>query len=361
MSNKRILIFSLAYYPMIGGAEIAVKEITDRIPSIEFDIVTLRFNKEHLREEKIGNCMIYRINTSKTLYPFKALFLAIKLHKVRSYDAIWAIMANWAGFAALFFKYFHPSIPYILTLQEGDPIEYIENKVRFIYPLWKRIFTYADKVQAISTFLAHWAKNVGFKEEVEIIPNGVDIERFKIKDSRFKNSLITTSRLVEKNGIKDLIESIKYLPQNIKLTIVGSGPLESELKHHSRILNLESRIKFLGHIPHNDLPEHLHEADIFIRPSLSEGFGVSFVEAMAAGLPVVATQVGGIVDFLKNGETGLFCEVNNPKSIADKVMEYINNPELVSKVVENARKMVEEKYDWDLIAKEMKMKVFDKV
>jgi glycosyltransferase involved in cell wall biosynthesis len=96
--------------------------------------------------------------------------------------------------------------------------------------------------------------------------------------------------------------------------------------------------------------------------------GNSFIEAMAAGLPVIATPVGGIVDFMKDpsnisgqAATGLFCNVNNPKSIADKVMKYINNQEFTFQIVKNARKMVEEKYDWDLIAGEMKRQVFDKV
>ncbi|OHB10866.1 MAG: hypothetical protein A3H60_01935 [Candidatus Zambryskibacteria bacterium RIFCSPLOWO2_02_FULL_44_12b] len=369
--NKRILIFSLAYYPVVGGAEIAVKEITQRISTneIEWDVITMRFDKTHLEQEKIGNCTIYRINTSKNLYPFKALFLAIKLHKIRSYDATWAIMANWAGFAALFFKFRFPEIPYILTLQEGDPISYIKRKVWFVCPLFKRIFTRANIVQAISNYLADWAKDMGYRGPVEVIPNGVDFGRFSSNvQHRVLNknniTLITTSRLVEKNGIQDIISALKFLPKNVKLKILGVGPLESKLKSMATGLPVE----FLGFVPQDDIVRYLHDADIFIRPSLSEGQGISFIEAMAAGLPVIATPVGGIPDFLKDPsnssgqvETGLFCEVNNPKSIADKVVEYINNPESTSKIVQNARKMVEEKYDWNLIAKRMKEEIFGKV
>src|SRR3989344_7345266 len=176
--NKRILVFSLAYHPMVGGAEVAVKEITDRISDIEFDMITMRFDNTHLEKEKIGNCTIYRISTSKNLYPFKALFLATKLHKAKIYDATWAIMANWAGFAALFFKFRFPEVPYILTLQEGDSISYIKRKVWFVYPLFKRIFTRANIVQAISNYLADWAKDMGYRGPVEVIPNGVDFGRF---------------------------------------------------------------------------------------------------------------------------------------------------------------------------------------
>lgn len=366
--GKRILIFSLAYYPVEGGAEIAVKEITDRISDIEFDVVTKRFHNTHSEKEKIGNCTIYRINTSKNLYPIKALFLGIKLHKNRPYDAIWAIMANWAGLAALFFKFRFPKIPYILTLQEGDSLSYIKRKVWLIYPLFKKIFTRADIIQTISKYLENWAREMGYKGRMEVIPNGVDVNRFKIHDSGFKDKdkivLITTSRLVDKNGVGDIIEALKFLPENVSLRILGVGPLESELK----LLAANMPVEFIGFVSQDEVPKYLHNADIFVRPSLSEGFGISFIEAMAAGLPVITTPVGGIVDFLKDPSnssgqvaTGLFCEVNNPKSIADKVMEYINNSELKSKIVTNARKMVEEKYDWNLIAKRMKEEIFDKV
>ena len=365
MSNSKVLIFSLAYHPVVGGAEIAVKEITDRITDIAFDIITMRFNSTHPKKEKIGNCTIYRINTSKNLYPFRAFFFAKKLHKDKSYDAIWAIMANWAGFAALFFKFRFPQVSYVLTLQEGDPLSYIKRKVWFIYPLFRHIFLRADVIQTISKYLADWTRDMGYKGRVEIIPNGVDFAKFASGQRSALTSrevvLITTSRLVEKNAVGDIIKALKFLPDNVELKILGTGPLESKLKLEAGSYNLEARVEFLGYISHYDISKYLHRADIFIRPSLSEGMGNSFIEAMAAGLPVIATSVGGIPDFLKDRETGLFCRVNDPKSIADKVMEYINNSELTSRVVENAKKMVQEKYDWDLIAEEMKEKIFDKV
>ena len=82
---------------------------------------------------------------------------------------------------------------------------------------------------------------------------------------------------------------------------------------------------------------------------------------MASGVPVVATRVGGIVDFLFDNQTGFFCEVKNPKSIADKVNEILSNQDLRDKVVENARKMVKEKYDWNIISKDMVHNVFNKI
>jgi len=93
-------------------------------------------------------------------------------------------------------------------------------------------------------------------------------------------------------------------------------------------------------------------ADIFIRPSRSEGQGISFLEAMACKIPVIATPVGGIVDFLKDGETGYFCQPENPESIAETVKRVISDPNK-NQIIENAYEMVKEKYDWDLIARQV--------
>jgi glycosyltransferase involved in cell wall biosynthesis len=101
------------------------------------------------------------------------------------------------------------------------------------------------------------------------------------------------------------------------------------------------------------MPPYLQISDIFVRPSLSEGLGNSFLEAMAAGLPVIATPVGGIPDFLKDGETGLFCEVDNPQSIAQKVEKLLKDRESRDYIVRHASEMIREKYQWSMIAKKM--------
>lgn len=362
---KKIIVFSFSYYPLVGGAEVAVKEITDRIDDIQFDMITLRFGKDYSKFEKIGNVNVYRIGGGKIFFPLFACAKACVLHKKNKYDLIWSIMAAYAGFAVLFFKLVHPRAKFLLTLQEGDPIDYIKKKVRFVYPLFKMIFTKADLIQAISRYLANWAKDMGFRGPVEVIPNGVDIQKFKVKSEKLKikeeRILITTSRLVKKNGISDVIKAMQYLPENVKFWIIGDGP---ERKNYELLITdykLQSRVKFFGFLPHEKIVKYLHQADIFIRPSISEGMGNSFIEAMAAGVPVIATPVGGIPDFLKDRETGLFCEVNNPQSIADKIKIYLENRELREKIIANAQGMVFEKYDWEIIARDMREKVFGKI
>ncbi|MBU1102183.1 glycosyltransferase family 4 protein, partial [Patescibacteria group bacterium] len=102
-----------------------------------------------------------------------------------------------------------------------------------------------------------------------------------------------------------------------------------------------------------DVPKYLAISDVFVRPSLSEGLGNSFLEAMAAGVPIIGTKVGGIPDFLRDGETGLFCEARNPQSIAEKITLLLSDEILRQRLIANARKLVEEKYNWDNIAQKM--------
>ena len=398
-TRKRVLIFSLAYLPLAGGAELAIKNITDRIGDVSFDCIALRFDSSLPERETIGNVTVHRIGftrrhptpkdlvrfplyLNKVLFPIFAFFKAAELHRKHSYDMIWAMM-SYAGFPAVLFKCWHRRVPFLLTLQEGDSIAHITKRLRIraVFPLYKLIFKRADFVQAISQYLDAFARSMGFQRKSEVVPNGVAIRYFshpideaivkKLKDIVGKREgdvfIITTSRLVPKNGVDDLIMSLRHLDAHVKLLILGIGPEEERLKLLAKKHGLGARTKFLGHIPLEDVPRYLAVSDIFCRPSRSEGFGSSFVEAMAAGIPVIATPVGGIVDFLFDPErnadkepTGIFCAVDDPKSIAHAVRRLLDDQALRTKIVANARHLVAEQYDWDLIAERMES-VFEEV
>ncbi len=386
---KRVLIFSLAYYPrFVGGAEVAIKEITDRLGSeIEFDMVTLRKHAEAF--ERVGNVDVYRVGIprkgehtassklfplSKILFPYFAYRKACELHKKRGYDAVWGMMAAYAGLAALFFKMRNPDVPFILTLQEGDPIPYIKRRAIPIYPLFQRIFWRADIIQTISHHLADFAKNMGYVGPLEVIPNGVSAELFAhavpsdVGKKEGETWLVHTGRLVTKNGVDTIIRALPLLPERIHFLSIGAGPDKQKLEQLARNLGVENRTHFHTYVLITEIPGLLKGADIFIRPSRSEGMGNSFVEAMAAGLPVIATQEGGIADFLYDAKrnpdkptTGWAVDKDNPEQIARAVEDILGNPEQTKKVVKCAQALAFEKYDWDFIALDMKEKVFGRV
>jgi glycosyltransferase involved in cell wall biosynthesis len=397
--KKKILIFSLAYFPKhIGGAEVAIKEITDRLSSeeYEFHLVCNRFDSTLPKTEQIGNVVVHRIgittknptmaelrklplHLNKILYQWFAYFEARKLHQQIKFDGIWAMMAHSCGVPAARFKKAFPEVKYLLTLQEGDPPKYIERKMSVFGQAFYDAFTKADAIQVISTFLGAWAKRRGFKGTPILIPNAVHTAHFmqtyeaaqlhevrrEFGVSDTDTLLVTTSRLVHKNAVDDVIRALALLPPPVKFVIFGIGPDEEKLRALARELSLTDRVLFRGQIGHQEMPKYLKACDIFIRPSRSEGMGNSFVEAMAAELPVIATQEGGIADFLfdeqRNPEvatTGWAVEADSPQQIAAAVTDILARPEKVVAVVATAKQMAVEKYDWNLIAKRMDEEVF---
>jgi len=374
----KVLIFSTAYFPLIGGAEVAVKEITDRINGFEFDMITAKIKPDLVGYEKIGNVNVYRVgsgsNFDKYRLPFLGLKKAIQLEKENQYKLAWSIMASFGGFLGLRFKKKYPNKPWLLTLQEGDPPKEIEKKVGILKFWFRQIFKKADYIQVISRFLSDWAIQMGAeKEKVKIVPNGVDTERFKRSNDQTINELkqelgvkdekviLTVSRLVKKNGIDDLIKAGQYLKFPFKILIIGSGEQEKELKNLTKRLNLEDRVIFLGQIDYNDLPKYYSVADVFVRASLSEGFGNVFLEAFACGTPIIGTRVGGITDFLADPSehagqgTGLFCKVNDPQDIAKKIREILEDESLRKMLAKNGIKFISNRYQWDFIAKVMEV------
>ena len=375
----KILIFSTTYLPFVGGAEMAVKEITDRLDNFHFDLITARLDRKLVREERIGKINVYRVGwgwiLDKYLFSCLAYFKAKKLHQKKNYQIVQAIMAFYAGLAALFFKWKYPQVKYLLTMQSGDSDFFIWWRTWFWYPIYKRIYTKSDYIQAISRFLIQRARKYTYQGKFEVVPNGVDLEKFRKQDIQTiqdlkselkirpdKKVIITVSRLVKKNGLNDLIKAGQYLDFPFKILIIGSGPNEKKLKRLAKRLNLEERILFLGHIQYDDLPKYYSIADVFVRPSLSEGLGSVFLEAMAVGLPIIGPRIGGIPDFLNDGETGYFCQVKNPKSIAEKINYVLNtkNKEEIAQVRKNIRRLIEEKYSWSNIVLRMR-NIFNKL
>ena len=370
---KKVLIFSTAYLPLVGGAEIAVDEITKRLPAWQFDLITAKIHKGLKKEEKINNINVYRVgfgfNFDKYLLPFLGLIKAKQLEKKNRYDLSWSIMASFGGFLGLRFKKKYPNKKWLLTLQEGDTPKHILRRVGIFKKWFYQIFKKADYFQAISSFLSDWAIKNGAKKG-EVIPNGVDINKFKKIDSEDlrrklnikedEKVILTVSRLVKKNGVDDLIKAGQHLDFPFKILIIGIGEQEKELVRLTKELNLKSKIVFIGYVDYVNLSKYYSLADVFVRPSLSEGLGNVFLEAMVCGLPVIGTEVGGIPDFLKDKETGLFCEVNNPKDIAEKIKEILENDNLREILVKNGLELVREKYSWDKIAQQMR-EVFRKI
>ena len=364
------MLFTTAFKPFIGGSEVAIEEVVKRLPDVFFDIVTPRFKGGLPKLESGDNFRIHRVgwgwSLDKFVFPVSGFLYSRKLIKENDYDFFHVFQASQAGGAAWLAKFFYRRIPLILTLQEGKDLD---NQGWFVKLCRKMIVRRANRITVISDYLRKYVSRIRRNVPVVVIPNGVDIDNF-CRDFSYgelsvlqdqvgikpgERVIITISRLVPKNGIGDLIKAAAALSEKrkelvFKLLIVGDGEQKSDLLKLADDLKIGDKVVFIGQINRSDLPKYLKISDVFVRPSLSEGLGNAFLEAMAASVPVVGTPVGGIPDFLKDEETGLFCKVGNPEDIAQKIEKLVFDDALKKKIVENALKMVKEKYDWDKIA-----------
>jgi glycosyltransferase involved in cell wall biosynthesis len=207
-----------------------------------------------------------------------------------------------------------------------------------------------DKVIAISSATRDWLME---KEQmpfdmIELIYNGVDPSRFYNEEKEIlKNEKIiigSVGRLAKEKGHKHLIRACRFL-RNVdwNLILVGDGPLLNELKTLTQFLGIEDKVKFTGFV--EDVRPYLEQMDVFVLPSVSEGLSLSILEAALSGKFIIATDVGGIPEIIKNKETGLLF---TPKNIEQLVLHlnWVNDHRSeAQKMAKRLQREVLEKFD----------------
>lgn len=205
------------------------------------------------------------------------------------------------------------------------------------------------------------------KRKLEIIPMGVNTNQFKVNkdknelkakyDVLSKNMLLFIGRLAEKKGaiylINALPEIISKSPDTI-LIICGNGPLKNDCEKLVQKIGMNDFVKFTGHISDNEKIDYLSMADLLIVPSIvthdgdTEGLPVVILEGLSMGKPIIASDVGGIKDVIKNGINGFLIEEKNSNSIAVNVTKVLSSEELMYKLSKSAISVANE-YDWKII------------
>ena len=185
---------------------------------------------------------------------------------------------------------------------------------------------------------------------IAVIPNGVDRPRHESAGvaAEQRTRVITVANLRPEKNHETLIAAADLLSADfpdVEFQIVGDGPRRSELEALVRSRRLDDRVSFLGH--REDVGRLLSEASIFALPSRSEAFPNGAIEAMAAGLPVVASAVGGLLDLIDHGRTGLLVEPGNPTALADALRRLLTNPAAAAQIGERARADVQQRYSFE--------------
>ncbi len=385
--TKNILIFSLAYYPShVSGAEVAIKEITDRIdPSeITFHMITHRFDRSALPEEHIGNVTVHRVGfggayLSKIFYVPLAALRARQLHRTVHFDVLWSMM-TYMIFPAVLSRWIGVRVKHLITLQDGDPYEKVFERafIRPFTPLLDHGFHHADLVHTISAYLAEWPKKRGYAGEVVVVPNGasmpsaqeypkeeLDALREAHGISKSAPVLLSVGRLVHQKAQDIVIRALPLLSQDVRYLVVGEGPDRAMLEGLAQELGVSERVIFTGQVDRTMTAKYRKIAHVFVLPSRSEGQGISFLSTMVSGLPMIATQEGGIAEFLFDAKrdpekptTGWAVPVDDPSSIAEAVKDILARPEEAARVAANAKKLAQETYSWDAIVDAMRSRVF---
>ena len=365
---KTVVVFSWFYLPFIGGAELFVKAVTDRLAGrFRFVIVTARAERslpkieenEHVRILRTG----FGLGVDKFLYPLSAVRRSLSLPRV---DLVHAIMVNASAVAAYGFTRLCPR-PTLLTLQEGDSEDYVRDYLGPLFPLYPRLHRPFDRIHSISHFLKEQAVGYGADPRtIRIVPNGVDIDIFspgpsekELRDElelSNRRVLVSVSRLVPKNGLDIVVDALPRLlahhPETV-LVLVGDGSERQALEARAEKLAVRGAVRFVGAVEHERTVDYLRLADVFVRPSRSEGLGSAFLEAMAAGVPVIATPVGGIPDFIRDGETGLFAEPGSAEGVARAVSRILSDDALAKRLSDAGLALVRSGYRWDMVAEQI--------
>ena len=371
----KILMQQWAYFPWIGGAEIFTQHLAEHMISRghKVDIVTGLLSKPSIEYDNwqqetdvINGVNVYRVRVPDIKYAgviagtLRLYTRSLKLDQQNDYDIIHSHIFPAMVCGALSKR----KKKLLITLQGGDIGEYKESgwlirtaETPFIHWSLKK----ADLVHCVSTHIAKAAKKLGARE-VNIVPNGVDTAIFRPGDKfQLRKKLgyglkdkivVSTSRLTPKNGLDYLIKALAPLG-NVKLIIIGEGEQRKHLESMIQELKLSNRVFLPGALPHQELPQYLAIADVFCRPSVNEGFGISFIESMACRIPTIGTAVGGITDIINHGENGILVPPEDTRALSRVLKRVIEDGNLAKKIAEKGFQTVKEKFTWGKILQQM--------
>ena len=202
-------------------------------------------------------------------------------------------------------------------------------------------------------------------DKVTVIPNGIEVSSFNLNINREEvkrrygikpneRIILFVGRLVPQKGVDTLIKAAPLIMQqhrDARILIAGDGWSRNYLEELARSMGLGDRIRFLGFISDWELEDLMVTADVLVVPSIYEPFGIVALEGMAAGTPVVATNIGGLSEIIEHDRTGVLVYPEDPGSIAWGINKVLSDPKYADWLVRNARRKVRKAYSWEAIAK----------
>jgi len=367
----RICLVTHYFPPHMGGIEKVSYEQSKRLTEFgyEIDVLTSKIKGQNERPAKGIRVFPYsnlnlaeRIGVPYPVLSFQAYRKFVQV--IKKCDLVHAhghvYMSSYlAGKVAKKYKK-----PFIVT-QHNTFIDYqsILNILENLNDLTvgKSVLKCADRVIVVSKKTMEYVLKLGAdKSKTSVIYNGVDTDYFhpvNKEESRKKLGLpknrkiiLSVRRLVYKNGLDTLIESIPLLTRDhpdLLFVVAGKGPSRKLIEDRVKELGIDANIKLTGFVPDRLLPLYYDAADYFVIPSASgEGLPLVLLEAMACGLPVIATTVGGTPEIIKHMKNGVLVPPRNPEAMAEAISKILLEERLGATIGEEARRIVEDRFTW---------------
>jgi len=349
-------------YPTYGGSGVIATELGKELALRGHQVHIISYALPFKLSQYVENIFFHEVETSNYPlfeFPLYSLTLASKMIEVAEFENLdllhvhYAIPHATSAFLAKQIINGKRDLKVVTTLH-GTDITLVGLEPSFL-PLVKFSIDQSDGVTAVSRFLKEKTiTNYSSNTEIEVIPNFVDTEKFKPSaKSEFRDRiapngekvLVHTSNFRVVKRVTDVIRIFEKVHKIIpsKLMLVGDGPDRSECERLCRQLDICENVKFLG--KQEGLVEILTSSDVFLIPSQSESFGLAALEAMAAGLPVVSSSVGGLPELVKHNETGFIAEIGDIDRMAKYVIDLLTNERKYERFSQNARKRAVEEFD----------------
>jgi len=355
VKNKARILY-LVNHLRYGGAEIGLLTTLKNIDRARFDcsVVSVEKKGEVAEEIESAGIPVTYLNTRSALYNLPAILAVLDIIKKERPDILHTSLfySNFFGrIAALML--FGPK-PIIITEERS-----MYTEKRFYHVIIDNLLSHVtDRIIACSKSVVDFtARQEGIrKEKFHLIYNAVDSTRFDIPETKDairrrrgfseRDFIVgTVGSIIPKKGHKFLIDACAGLAGDIpelKLVIVGDGEIRTRLERYVSAQGLAQKIKFPGQ--RKDVPEIVKMMDVFVLPSLQEGFPRTLVEAMYEALPVCAARISGIPELIRDGENGFLFEPGNVTEIAEKIFMLYNNADLRNRIGASARRTIESGY-----------------
>ena len=194
-----------------------------------------------------------------------------------------------------------------------------------------------------------------YSRDIIVVPNGINLNEVAEKETEGGNPskrVLFVGRLHPVKGVQYLLGAMKMVHQELpeaKLILVGDGEEREHLENLTDSLGIRGCVEFAGRVPHDRVQDYMNRAEVFVLPSLSEGFPVTILEAMACGLPVVATRVGGLPDVIEDGVNGYLVKAKEPSEIAEALLKLLLDEQLWETISKTNKQKVND-YSWERVA-----------